>query len=173
MENGPYSISEINALTVEEFLRVIGPAFEHSPWIAGKAAALRPFANLEKLHRELCEIVSSAPGEKQIALIQAHPDLVGRAFFRETLTPESTREQTNAGLGRLTQPEIELFQEFNAAYHKKFGFPFVICARLNKKEAILSGFSLRLKNPRDLEITTALDEIFKIAYLRLQDVVRS
>ena len=173
MENEVYSISEINALTAEEFLRVIGPAFEHSTWIARQGAALRPFDHLESLHRALCEIVSTAPGEKQIALIQAHPDLVGRAALEGTLTPESTHEQASAGLGRLAQDEIEMFQEFNAAYQKKFGFPFVICARLNKNKAILSGFGVRLKNRRDLEIKTALEEIFKIAFLRLQDLIRS
>jgi len=168
-----HSISEINAMQPEQFVRVIGPAFEHSPWIAEKGAALRPFANTESLHAALCETVVAAPREKQIALIQAHPDLVGRAALRGTLTAESTREQISVGLGRLTQDEIDLFQNLNAAYGEKFGFPFVICARLNKKEAILSGFRSRLNNDRESEIRTALDEISKIALLRLEDIVRA
>ena len=167
-----HSISDINSMQPEQFVRVIGPVFEHSPWIAETGAALRPFANIEILHATLCDIVATAPRERQIALIMAHPDLVGRAALQGTLTAESTREQISAGLGCLTQDEIKLFQNLNAAYGQKFGFPFVICARLNKKEAILSGFRSRLNNDRDSEIWKALDEISKIALLRLQDIVQ-
>ena len=110
-------------------------------------------------------------GEKQLALICAHPDLVGRAARAGTLTRESTNEQANAGLNQLLPEEIDLFQTQNAAYKNKFGFPFVICARLNKKAAILAGFGERLKNSREKEIKTALEEIFKIAELRLRDLV--
>jgi 2-oxo-4-hydroxy-4-carboxy-5-ureidoimidazoline decarboxylase len=88
------------------------------------------------------------------------------------LTNESTKEQASAGLDRLAAEEVALFQSNNAAYQKKFGFPFVICARLNKKEAILAGFHTRLGNSREQEIKTALEEIGKIAYLRLQDIIR-
>jgi len=70
----------------------------------------------------------------------------------------------------LPPEEIALFQKQNAAYRAKFGFPFVICARLNKKEAILAGFEKRLKNSPEQEIQTALEEIFKIAELRLRDL---
>jgi OHCU decarboxylase len=73
-------------------------------------------------------------------------------------------------LDRLTPDEVQRFQNYNAEYQARFGFPFVICARLNKKEAILKGFETRLKNSREQELRTALEEIYKIAYLRLQDI---
>ncbi len=131
----------------------------------------RPFTNLESLHRALCETVLKTDEEKQLALIRAHPDLVGRAALAGTLTPASNNEQTSAGLNRLSPEEVVLFQKNNSAYRKKFGFPFVICARLNNKEAILAGFERRLKNSRKQEIKTALEEIFKIAELRLRDLI--
>jgi 2-oxo-4-hydroxy-4-carboxy-5-ureidoimidazoline decarboxylase len=164
-------IGHLNELSVSEFTRIVGPVFEHSPWIAEATAARRPFVNVEELHRALCETVRSASVEKQLDLISAHPDLVGRAALAGTLTTESTREQASAGLGQLTQDEIALFQKQNATYREKFGFPFVICARLNKKEAIIAGFECRLQNTRKQEIRTALEEIFKIAELRLRDLV--
>jgi 2-oxo-4-hydroxy-4-carboxy-5-ureidoimidazoline decarboxylase len=162
-----YTISEINALPLFEYTRVIGPAFEHSPWIAEKAWTKRPFGSLEKLHDALCQSVRESSVQKQIDLICAHPDLVGRVV----LTAESSQEQASAGLDNLTEKEIELFKKNNQAYREKFGFPFVICARLNKKDAILRGFEERLKNSREQEIKTALEEVFKIAQLRLEDLV--
>jgi len=161
----------LNHKSLEEFVQVIGPVFEHSPWIAEATHAKRPFADLESLHQALCETVKSAPEGKQLELICRHPDLVGRAALAGTLTPASTSEQSSAGLNKLSPDESEMFQSYNRAYREKFGFPFVICARLNKKEAILNAFPVRLKNSRQEEIKTALEEIYKIAYFRLQDIV--
>jgi 2-oxo-4-hydroxy-4-carboxy-5-ureidoimidazoline decarboxylase len=165
------TISQLNQFDHDEFLRVVGPVFEHSPWIAEKTFAKNPFADLENLHRALCETVKMSGEKKQLALICAHPDLVGKFALAGQLTKESTKEQTSAGLNKLSPEEIDLFQKQDAAYKNKFGFSFVICARLNKKTAILAGFENRLKNSREQEIKTALEEIFKIAELRLRDLI--
>jgi len=116
-------------------------------------------------------VVEMTGMEKQVRLIQAHPDLVGRAALAGALTAASNQEQASAGLNRLSKEEIAAFHYYNRAYSGKFGFPFVVCARLNKKEAILRGFETRLKNSREQEITTALAEIGKIAGLRLEDLL--
>ena len=89
----------------------------------------------------MVDVVSSASEEQQLALIRAHPDLVGAAALAGTLTRESTGEQAAAGLdpGSLTPDEIAEFGARNAAYTERFGFPFVICARENRKESILAG----------------------------------
>ena len=170
-ENNKPTLATLNVLTQLDFVRVVGPVFEHSPWIAESAWSKKPFTDIEQFHSTLCEIVLHAGEEKQLALIRAHPDLVGRAALVGTLTRESTDEQASAGLNALSPDEIALFQKQNAAYKKRFGFPFVICARLNKKAAILAGFERRLQNSRTQEIKTALEEIFKIAELRLHDLV--
>jgi OHCU decarboxylase len=115
--------------------------------------------------------VRNAGEEKQLALIRAHPDLVGRAALAGTLTRASTSEQASAGLDKLAPEEVTTFQKFNQSYQEKFGFPFVICARLNKKEAILNGFRIRMNHSRQEEIQAALEEIFKIAGFRLRDLV--
>jgi OHCU decarboxylase len=165
------SINELNGLGQTDFVRLIGPVFEHSPWIAEQTFVHRPFADFAALHRRLCETVKASGEEKQLALIRAHPDLVGKLALAGQLTPESTGEQASAGLDKLSAEEVALFQHQNTAYKNKFGFPFVICARLNKKEAIIHGFEARLKNSREQEIRTALEEIFKIAELRLRDLI--
>jgi 2-oxo-4-hydroxy-4-carboxy-5-ureidoimidazoline decarboxylase len=164
------ALAELNQLDQAEFTRVVGPVFEHSSWIAEMTWPKRPFASVEQLHDALCQTVRAAGQEKQLALIRAHPDLVGRAALAGTLTRDSTGEQASAGLNALSPEEIAVFEKQNAAYREKFGFPFVICARLNKKEAILAGFERRLKNSPAQEIETALGEIFKIAELRLRDL---
>ncbi len=167
------TLSQLNSLSHDEFVRLVGPVFEHSPWIAEAAWSMRPFANVEALHSVMCDIVRAAGEEKQLALICAHPDLVGKLALAGQLTKESTGEQASAGLDQLSPEEVALFQSNNAAYKAKFGFPFIICARLNKKEAILNGFKVRLQNSREQEIQAALGEIFKIAELRLRDLTHA
>jgi len=165
------TVTEINSLSRGEFVRLIGPVFEQSSWIAEAAWAKRPFASREALHAALCETVAVAGAEKQLALIRSHPDLAERLAPAGALTAESAREQADAGLDQLTPEETGLFRKNNAAYRAKFGFPFVICARLNRKEAILNGFRARLPNSPAQEMQTALREIFKIAELRLNDLI--
>ncbi len=161
-----YSISELNCMGWEEFVRSIGPVFEHSPWIATAAAHKRPFANLDELNRQLRQAVREAPESKQLELIQAHPDLAQRG----ALTAESTREQAGAGLDKLPPEQRSAIQSQNQAYRGKFGFPFVICARLNSRDSIVDALARRMPHSREQEIQTALEEIFKIAELRLRDL---
>src|SRR5262245_50590885 len=71
------TVSKLNASEQQTFVRIVGPVFEHSPWIAEATWAKRPFGGLEELHSMLCETVRRAGVEKQLALICAHPDLVG------------------------------------------------------------------------------------------------
>jgi len=165
------TLAQLNALGQRAFTDRIGPVFEHSPWIATQTWLRRPFASRAQLHDALCATVRAAGQEPQLALIRAHPDLVGRAALAGTLTAASTREQAAAGLDQLSPAEVALFQQYNREYQAKFGFPFVICARLNRKAAILAGFEQRLQHGREQEIAAALAEIDKIAGLRLADLV--
>lgn len=160
-------LAELNSATEDEFVRVLGPVYEHSPHFARRAAAHRPFADLEHLRHALQQEVNHAPESEQMELVKAHPDLVGRAV----LTAESKGEQASAGLTDLSEQEVETFRRHNAAYREKFGFPFIICARMNKKDAILEAFPRRLQNDAGTEKKTALDEIHKIAALRLHDIL--
>jgi OHCU decarboxylase len=161
------NLAELNALQRDEFLRVLGPVFEHSPWIAERAAARRPFRSRDELHAALCDAVDSAESTEKLSLISAHPDLVGDAV----LTAESQSEQRSAGLTALSLDEVKQFRELNQQYRARFDFPFVICARLHKKEAILRAFPERLRHSRQKEIATALAEIYKIADLRLRELL--
>lgn len=168
-----WTIHEINQLSRDEFVDRLGFLFERSPWIAVAAWAERPFASRAALERALTRVVERAPRERQLALIRAHPDLVGRAALAGTLGQSSTSEQAAAGLDpdQLSAEDVRAFMDFNAAYKERFGFPFVICARENKKASILAGFERRLQNDRETEITTALGEIGKICHYRLLDIV--
>ena len=165
------SIEHLNACDDEAFVAAVGFAFEHSPWIARSVSSRRPFANATALHAAMVDVVRGAREDAQVALIAAHPDLAGRVAREGRLTAASSAEQARAGLDVLTADERARFEAANDAYRERFGFPFVICARENTKGSILAALAHRAANDRATEIATALDEIAKIARLRIEDAV--
>jgi len=160
-------LAELNALGREEFTRLLGQVFEHSPWVAARTCSQRPFRSREDLHAALCDTVAKASDDEKFSLIRAHPDLIGD----DEITEASRAEQASAGLDHASPEEVKQFREYNRQYRERFGFPFVICARLHKKEAIARAFPVRLRNAREQEMQTALNEIYQIADLRLRDIV--
>ena len=165
------TLEEVNRCTPREFSAAFGGVVEHSPWIAERAFARAPFASPLDLQLALYGAVQAASEDEKLALIRAHPELAGKEAEAGALTVASAREQAAAGLGALLPEQKAERRDLNRRYRDVFGFPFVICARENRKEAILAAFPRRLGNARDQEIATALAEVYKIARLRLADAV--
>lgn len=166
------TLAEVNAMDQVAFVSLLGPCFEHSPWVAAETFDQRPFDTCQDLHQQLVATMLSADHEQQLALLRAHPDLVGRLAREGRLTEHSAREQAAAGLDQLTAADIEQFERYNQVYRERFGFPFIICARENRRDAILSAFPRRLRNTPDRELHGALQEVARIAWWRLIEKVR-
>lgn len=107
----------------------------------------------------------------QEGILRCHPDLAGRELQRGTLTAESQREQSGAGLASLGPAERRRLSELNAQYRARFGFPFVLAARLSERSAVLRELERRLHCPPAEELRTALGEVKKIGRLRLADLL--
>jgi 2-oxo-4-hydroxy-4-carboxy-5-ureidoimidazoline decarboxylase len=164
-----HTVAELNSMSLEEFVRVVGPVFEHSPWISNEAADKRPFRNVDELLAHFQKIIGEAPLEKQLGLLNAHPDLASRG----TLTAASAKEQASAGFDKISEEERSATNDQNQVYRNKFGFPFIICVRLNTRESISAALTERLTHSREQEIPVALEEIFKIGELRLRDLCQA
>jgi 2-oxo-4-hydroxy-4-carboxy-5-ureidoimidazoline decarboxylase len=165
-------LSQLNKLDRASFVSRVGWVYEQSPWVAERVWEHRPFATVDGLHAAMERIVQSATAEQQIALLQAHPDLAGRLAQEGKLTAASRSEQATAGLNELTPNEVAEMTSNNTLYREKFGFPFIVCVRLNNIGLIREAFAARIHNSRSREINLALGEISKIARLRLADVVK-
>jgi OHCU decarboxylase len=160
-------------MNTHDFIARYGGVYEHSPWVAEQVATLAADVDdSSTLATLMADCVDNAAVEQQLELIRAHPDLAGKAQVAGELTPDSAVEQASAGLDQCSSNEFERFQELNAAYWDKFGFPFVMAVRGHDRASILDAFASRLENDYELEFETALVEIHKIARLRL-DAMRS
>jgi 2-oxo-4-hydroxy-4-carboxy-5-ureidoimidazoline decarboxylase len=166
------AIHDAATLGHDQFVARFGGVFEESPWIAEAAWRRGPFASVADLHAAMVAVVGDAPREARVALIQAHPELAGRAAIAGELTPESASEQVSAGLDRLTPQQHADLLALTAAYAERFRFPFVVCVREHDGvDSIIAAARARLDQDVDVEEATALAEIAKIAALRLADLV--
>jgi N-carbamoyl-L-amino-acid hydrolase len=168
------TLEQINAAPQQEAARLLDGVYEHSPWVAQQALALRPFKSLAALKHAMARVVADAGPQPQLALVRAHPELAGKAMVGKTLTAASADEQNKAGLTHCTPEEFARLQQLNTDYNAKFGFPFILAVRgprgigLARKQ-IIDAFERRLDNPRDLELAECLRNIHRIAELRLND----
>ncbi|XP_006098332.1 LOW QUALITY PROTEIN: putative 2-oxo-4-hydroxy-4-carboxy-5-ureidoimidazoline decarboxylase [Myotis lucifugus] len=164
-------MEKVNSMDFGEFVDVFGNVIERCPLIAAAVWSQRPFSDLEDLEKHFSAFIDALPQSGQEGVLRCHPDLAGRELQRGTLTAESQREQGGAGLTSLGAEERLRLAELNAQYRARFGFPFVLAARLSDREAVLRELARRLHRPPALELRTALGEVKKIGRLRLADLV--
>ena len=168
------TLETLNAAGAAEFVALLDGIYEHSPWLAERAAPRRPFASLAQLKRALVETLAAASHDERLALLRAHPELAGKAMLAGSMTVESTHEQGKAGLTQCTAGEFATLQRLNADYHAKFGFPFMLAVRGPRgdgldKTQIIASFARRLDNHPDFEFAEALRNVHRVAELRLDD----
>lgn len=161
------ALAALSAMPQAEFVGHLGDIFEHSPWIAERAWAARPFASIEALHAAMVAAVDHASEAEQLGLIRAHPELAGKEAAAGTLTAASTGEQRGAGLDQCSAEEIQRLRGLNAAYRERFGFPFVIAVKGLSRYQIMDAVEARLKNDRATEFRACLEQIGRIARFRL------
>lgn len=169
----PLSLPTVNGMTAANFTRTLGAIFEHSPWVAERAAARRPFASVDALHAAMVAEIEAAGEAAQLTLLRAHPELAGKAAVRGELTTESTREQSGAGLSQCSPEEFAKLQKLNADYNAKFGFPFIVAVRGHTRASIIALFEQRLTNEPAREMRECLRQVYRIGLLRLQDLVQA
>jgi 2-oxo-4-hydroxy-4-carboxy-5-ureidoimidazoline decarboxylase len=167
------TLAELNACSKDDFVAALANIFEYSPWIAEQAASSRPFAGVGPLFEAMKAAVDRAPSELRLALIKAHPDLANKTQRAAGLTAESNAEQNSVGLDRLSDAEYEAFERVNNAYRSKFGFPYIVCVRRHTRASILRDFERRLPNDASTETQKSIEEICRIAALRVDQLVTS
>jgi 2-oxo-4-hydroxy-4-carboxy-5-ureidoimidazoline decarboxylase len=167
------TLADLNSCSKADFVAALANIFEYSPWIAETAADARPFAGVKPLFAAMTAAVDNAGSDLRLALIKAHPDLANKTQRAAGLTAESSAEQNSVGLDRLSDAEYEAFERVNNAYRDKFGFPYIVCVRRHTKDSILRDFERRLPNDAETETRKSIEEIGRIAALRVDQLVAS
>ena len=161
-------INKINKLSRSEFVKVFANIFENTEWIAEELYNQIPFNNFEELSSKILNIFETATEEKQLKILNAHPDLANKTKIG-LLTPDSLKEQTNAGLDQCTEKEFNEFKKLNETY-KKFGFPFILAIKEKTKIEILDNFRKRISSDPKIEFEEAVKQVKQIASFRLKEL---
>lgn len=163
------TIEELNELSEDEFVDVLGSIYETSPWVAERAVTERPFASLDDLCETMRSVVDAATDDEQLALLRAHPNLGEQT----EMTDASEKEQSSAGLDDLSPGQYETFQRLNETYEETFGFPFIMAVKEESPDTIQQAMEDRIDHSQSEEFETALAEVHTIARFRLEDLVTS
>jgi 2-oxo-4-hydroxy-4-carboxy-5-ureidoimidazoline decarboxylase len=161
-------LAELNALGEREFVALLGGVFEHSPWVAQRAFAARPFSSIDGLHKAMMSSVGAAGRQEQLALLRAHPELAGAEAGTRSLTADSSSEQAHLGFTSLSKAELSRMAELNRRYREKHGFPCIVALRLHAtRESVMQEMQQRLENTTQAELRNALEQIGHITRGRL------
>ncbi|MCE1234796.1 MAG: 2-oxo-4-hydroxy-4-carboxy-5-ureidoimidazoline decarboxylase [Hyphomicrobiales bacterium] len=167
------SLADANALLPADFIARFGDVAEHSPWVAERAAAARPWPTREAMIAAFVAAIEAASVAERLALIRAHPDLAGKAARAGDMAADSKKEQAGAGLSALSDADFDRFTHLNAAYREKFGFPFILAVKGATKEVIFDAFEARLEYEPPSEFAEAIRQIGRIVRFRLEERVTS
>ncbi len=162
-------INKINSLSKSSFTALFGNVFENASWIAEKLYMEKPFDNFEELSKKMLNIFESANKVNKLKILNSHPDLADKTKVG-FLTPDSNKEQNNAGLDQCTEDEFNQFKKLNDAYKEKFGFPFIYAVRGKSKIDILNNFKERVTCDINDEFMEAVKQVKKIASLRINEI---
>jgi len=156
-----------------EFVAQFADIYEHSAWVASGAFALginQSHNQIANLHQLMIKVLDSAERPAKLALINAHPDLAGKAAIAGNLTAASTAEQAGAGISDCSAEQFAQFTQLNLRYKNKFAFPFIKAVKGSDRFKIIAAFEQRIDNDIETEFNQALLEINKIALFRLQEL---
>ena len=162
-------LNKIDKLSKTEFTEVFGNIFENASWIAEKLYQQKPFNSFNDLSYKMISIFEGVDNQKKLKILNSHPDLADKAKIG-SLTPDSNKEQSNAGLDQCSEKEFNDFKNLNLEYKNKFGFPFIIAVKGKSKSEILESFKKRIMSDKENEFFEAIEQVKKISLLRLEEL---
>ncbi len=134
--------------------------------------ARRPFASIDALLSAADEAWREAGPVDWDEAFAHHPKIgqpTAAAPVSATARRWSEGEQgTAARAGPAAQAALA---EANAAYERRFGRIYIVCAAGRSAEELLADLAVRLKNDPGSELAVALEEQRKITRLRLRTLV--
>jgi 2-oxo-4-hydroxy-4-carboxy-5-ureidoimidazoline decarboxylase len=166
------TVKELLAQPKEDIMAVLGPIYEHSPWVAERLLAMPIVGSIGKvseLAMAMKSIVDKSTSDEKLALLKSHPDLCEKVSKLRELTPESQTEQGRAGLQSMTDEEMDLFRRHNARYWEIYQFPFILAVRNATKQTVLAALKGRVEGGScyEREFSVALEQVHKIAWMRM------
>ena len=135
-------------------------------WTA-EMIALRPIAGLAALS-EAADRVWAGMGEQDwLEAFAAHPRIGERKTTAAPEASEAWAREEQAGASGAPRDVLGELAEGNAAYERRFGFTYIVCATGRSAEEMLAILKRRLANERMAELREAAEQQRQIMQIRL------
>lgn len=164
---GMLAVGEVNDLDREQFRWLFGNVVEKWPQSADHVFQYVPFRSAMHISQEVDAYLDSLSANDKEELLRMYPEIGSDVKAGE----DTSREHENAGLHCLTDAERDMIHFLNARYRERFCFPFVICVKDVTLTDIMETLEIRYFNSLENELKTAMEEVKKIARLRIMELV--
>ncbi len=152
-----------------EFITLFESIYEHSDWVIKNI--IKNNSNvpntINELKIKMKNEVDKSSENLKLKLLRAHPELGIKKSQLSSLTEASQEEQKSAGLDQCSEEEYQEIKSLNKSYKEKFQFPFIIAVKGLNRLDIIKSMKKRVDNNYEEEFLTAINEVHKIAKIRL------
>jgi len=135
--------------------------------------ALRPFGATDVLLSAARREWFALTPEDWKEAFAHHPKIGDREALRARFpVTHHFSEREQAGMGTAPDPDqiIEALAQGNAAFERRFGYIFIVCATGKSAKEMLDLLTARLQNDPVTEVRIAAEEQAKITELRLKQL---
>lgn len=164
------SVEDFNALDTDTAAAALRACLDIPEWVSTVMAG-RPYPRAADLYAAAGAAAALITWPEVSGALDRHPRIGQRQAAvtgSATETAWSSAEQSGVG-----DQDAQALANGNAEYEQRFGHLFLICASGLSGEAILATLRSRLSNEPAAERTVVVEELRKIAALRLAKAVAS
>ena len=149
---------------------VLGACLDIPEWVTAVSAE-RPFGDLDALRAVGSAQAATITWPQVAGALDRHPRIgEKKAAVAGTPTESAWSKSEQAGV---QDDQAAALAAGNAAYEARFGYIFLVCAAGLSGDQILANLHTRLTNDAESEKPVVMDELRKIAALRLAKAVVS
>lgn len=162
------TVDALNAMTSGEAGKNLEACCGSSRWVK-EMVALRPFHSFDAITHAADDVWASCSEKDWLEAFDHHPRIGGTksaATQSESAKEWSSGEQ--AGMKSATTKIQNDLAAVNAAYERKFGHIYIVCAAGRNAEEMLDMAKARMTNDVATELKVAAEEQRKIMQLRLR-----
>jgi 2-oxo-4-hydroxy-4-carboxy-5-ureidoimidazoline decarboxylase len=150
----------LDAASAEEAGQALARCCGARRWVAAMLAR-RPFLSTAALHAAADEECGRLGREDWLEAFSHHPAIGAPAVA------DRWASQEQAGVASAGAGTVEALRQANAAYARRFGHIFIVCATGKEAGEMLALLQARLGNDPETELRIAAGEQAKITHLRL------
>jgi 2-oxo-4-hydroxy-4-carboxy-5-ureidoimidazoline decarboxylase len=165
------TLQELNSISTSEAEAALFKCCGSSTW-ANQLAALRPFAKKQDLLDHSDQIWAACSDKDVLEAFKHHPKIGDLENLEKKFA--STKDWAGgeqAGVNTASRQVLTALAEGNAAYEKRFGYIFIVCASGKSAAEMLALLQARIHNEASEEMKLASAEQNKITHLRLEKLL--